>query len=623
MFWCSKILEDINGPQLINDSKTPSGRVHVGSLRGVLIHDAIFRTLKERGIPVRYLFGVDDYDPLDEIPAGEAEHFEQYLGQPLCNVPPPKGSASTDMAEHYIGEFFDIFRELDVHAETYRMRDVYRSGQLNPIIDIILNHHETVRNIYLNVSKSKRPDNWYPFQVICENCRRIGTTTVYNYDGKYVDYRCEPDLVTWATGCGHEGRVSPFDGNGKLPWKLEWVAKWKLFSITIEGAGKDHSTKGGSRDVAARCLKEIFGIKAPLNIPYEFFLVEGAKMSSSRGLGATARDMADFLPPEILRFLMLRTQPQRPVNFDANENYIIKLFNEFDRYHGRAQQDESSADDDRRIHSLSEVFETGNYYTANFQLVATLAQMPHLDLVREIEKYKGAALTAVERAKLDRRRMSALYWLENFASDEEKTEVQDVLPDGAQDLTSSQKAFLNTLADALQDIPWNSDAIQSAIFRVARMIPIRQPAAFQAIYRTIFNRRSGPKAGNVLSVLTADFVINRLHEVSYEIRDLWLETGLSAPDFEANLTTSKAKITGGRVQIEYCHDEEMGAIVFMFEYDDQKVHLFRVLVTECDDVEIADQDSFVAFARTYITEVVRNHGLPDLVIDPPQAPQRS
>ena len=97
MFWCDQLVEKIEGQQTINDSKTPSGRAHVGALRGPLIHDAIFRTLKAKGVPVRYLFGVDDYDPVDEIPYGEAEHFGKYLGAPLCNVPPPPGSLAFSM----------------------------------------------------------------------------------------------------------------------------------------------------------------------------------------------------------------------------------------------------------------------------------------------------------------------------------------------------------------------------------------------------------------------------------------------------------------------------------------------------------------------------------------------
>ena len=71
MFWTEDIAARVSGPQIINDSKTPSGRVHVGALRGVLIHDAIFRTLREKAIEARYVYGVDDFDPVDEIPKGE------------------------------------------------------------------------------------------------------------------------------------------------------------------------------------------------------------------------------------------------------------------------------------------------------------------------------------------------------------------------------------------------------------------------------------------------------------------------------------------------------------------------------------------------------------------------
>ena len=80
--------------------------------------------------------------------------------------------------------------------------------------------------------------------------------------------------------------------------------------------------------MAAACLRAIFKKEPPKNVPYEFFLVGGAKMSSSRGVGASARDMTDLLPPEVLRFLMIRTKPNSPVNFDVNEEGIVKLFNE-------------------------------------------------------------------------------------------------------------------------------------------------------------------------------------------------------------------------------------------------------------------------------------------------------
>ena len=74
MFWCDQLVEKTEGRQTINGSKTPSDRAHVGALRGPLIHDAIFRSLKAKGVSARYLFGCDDGNPVDEIP-----HRERFI----------------------------------------------------------------------------------------------------------------------------------------------------------------------------------------------------------------------------------------------------------------------------------------------------------------------------------------------------------------------------------------------------------------------------------------------------------------------------------------------------------------------------------------------------------------
>lgn len=542
MFWTEEVAAKCSGPQIINDSKTPSGRVHVGATRGVLIHDAIFRTLRAKGIEARYFFGVDDYDPLDEIPAGKGAHFEQYLGQPLCNVPPPDGSSAPDMAEHYMGEFWGVFEELGVEVERYRMRDIYRSGGFNEAIDQILRNAETVRKVYKEVSNSDRAATWYPFQTVCEQCGRIGTTEVYDYDGTVVSYRCRPNMVKWARGCGHEGKVSPFDGRGKLPWKLEWVAKWLTFPVTIEGAGKDHSTKGGSRDVSAACLREIFHKEPPLNVPYEFFLVGGAKMSSSRGIGASARDMADLLPPEVLRFLMIRTKPNSPVNFDVHEEGIVKLFNEFDRFHVRVNRDKTATADEVAVMRLAELKEEGGYVQANFQVVSALVQMPHLDVVHEIEKRVGRPLTEVERHHLDARIRSVKVWVERFAGEDEKTHLQETLPARAQELTAAQRGFLQQLATALPETPWEDEALQSKIFEVARLTPIEQPVAFKAIYRVLLDKEAGPKAGNLLAFLDKDFVIPRFQELAVSREDFLRETSISTEELEKWMAKEREKI---------------------------------------------------------------------------------
>ena len=576
MFWCDQLVEKIEGQQTINDSKTPSGRAHVGALRGPLIHDAIFRTLKAKGVPVRYLFGVDDYDPVDEIPYGEAEHFEKYLGAPLCNVPPPPGSNATDMADHYISEFFSVFGELGIRPEFYRMRDIYRTGKFNEAIDAILRKADVVRRIYKEVSGSERPDDWHPFQVVCEKCGRVGTTVVTSYDGKEVTYECKPDLVKWAVGCGNRGKMSPFDGKGKLPWKLEWCAKWRTFPVTIEGAGQDHSTKGGSRDVAMACLRAIFGQQPPLNCPYDFFLVGGAKMSSSKGIGVTSRDMANFLPPDLLRFLLVRPTPRQPVNFEPSEVYIIKLFNEFDRFHQKYFNDPKVSADDKRIYELSKVDLEPAHWLADFQLVAALSQMPHLDIVKELGRRKGSPFTELERKHLELRIRAARYWVETYASEEEKTRLQETLPTRAQELTQTQRAFLQILAEKLPDTAWEGDALQVCIFNAARLTPIDQPTAFKAIYRVLLDRDNGPKAGNFLSFLDRKFVEQRFRELPVDKTAFWKESAADDAALQQWLGKERPNISS---VLARCDTADSAAVVeLVASMNDGKTHCRRVLI---------------------------------------------
>jgi lysyl-tRNA synthetase class 1 len=580
MFWTEEVAAKCSGPQIVNDSKTPSGRVHVGALRGVLIHDAIFRTLRAKEIPARYLFGVDDFDPVDEIPKGEDAHFGKYIGWPLCNTPAPCGGEG-DMAEHYMREFWQVFEELGVVVERYRMRDIYRSGKFNEPIDFILRNADKVRRVYKEVSNSDRPEHWHPYQVICEKCGCVATTEVHRYDGEFVHYRCLPNRVVntklnLGKGCGHEGKVSPFNGNGKLPWKLEWVAKWVVFPVTVEGAGKDHSTKGGSRDVSEACLRAIYGTEPPLRVPYEFFLVGGAKMSSSRGLGASARDMASLLPPDVLRFLMIRTKPNSPVNFDVKEEGIVKLFNEFDRFHTRFHSGQANADESM-VCRLACLREPENYRTANFQLVSAMVQLPHLDEVREMEKRIGGNLTEVERQHLEQRIRSAREWVENFATEEEKTHLQETLPARAESLTQPQRAFLNSLADALEKTKWEDDALQTTIFDVARTTPVEQGSGFKAIYRVLLDREAGPKAGNLLAFLDRDFVVKRLRELPCDRVEFWKQTAVTADDLRAWYEKEKAKIASQEQRIEV--DGAVFSTEYLFTLTDGKRLLKRV-VTE-------------------------------------------
>lgn len=580
MHWCDEVIDPLlvggggggGAGLVINDSKTPSGRAHVGALRGPLIHDAVFRVLKERGVGVSYRFGVDDYDPVDELPAGMKEQYAQYLGQPLCNTPAPKGSTASDMADHFITEYFSVFKDLGIGCTFYRMRDIYRGGVFNEAIDRILKSAPLVREIYKKVSNSDRPGDWHPFQTICEQCGRIGTTEVTAYDGKEVTYRCRPDLVTWAKGCGHSGKVSPFDGRGKLPWKLEWVAKWATFPVSIEGAGEDHNTKGGSRDVACHCLEAIYGQRPPVNIPYGFLLIGGAKMSSSKGLGAAARDVADFIPPEILRFVMIRGSARRQANFDVTEEGLVKLFNDFDRAHKKTFADPKFPEAEKRSYLLSEVRPEGAYFDCEFSLVLALVQMPHLDLVKEFEKLKGSGLTEVELGHLRRREHAARFFLANYATDEERLTIQQSLPARAGELSVVQRGFLHTLAGMLSagTQERNAEGLQTTVFDAARATPIDQASAFSAIYRVLLDKGAGPKAGNLFAFLEKGWLVERLRAVGLDRGEFVRATVVPVAEVVAWLGDAKVKVVG------VSGVEDGGVVELRVRTGDEKVHVRRV-----------------------------------------------
>lgn len=577
MFWTQEVMKalDKSIPQLINDSKTPSGEPHVGSLRGVLVHDAIYKVLKSEDFQVKYIFGSDDYDPVDEIPKGQDEHFTKYLGMPLCNVPPPPGSEYSDMAEHFISGFFKIFDDLGVQAEKYRMRDVYRSGQFNEAIEKILQNKDAIRNIYREVSGSEKSDKWYPFQVICENCGRIGTTEVIDFDGKEVTYVCRPDLVKWATGCGHTGKMSPYDGNGKLPWKLEWVAKWMTWGITIEGAGMDHSTKGGSRDVSGRILREVFGKKPPYNVPYGFFLTEGAKMSSSKGIGATAREMNEFLAPEMLRYLMLSTPPKRAINFSPSENFMVKLFNDFDSVREGTFSDSAENESQTEIYRISELDTSENYIIPSFSLIKNLVQMPHIDVYSAARELKGDGLTELEGYRLSGRIQSAKFWLEHFATEEDKFTIQGELTEGIlAKLEPEHLGLIQQFRDDLRNIEWEEGAIQQQIFDSSRMVPILPKASFHAMYILFLNKDRGPQVGNLLYYLGKETVLNRLDAIQFDVSSVWKACSITWDELIDYSKVNKEKII--EASFAYRSDNEQSCIEFIFKMNNNQKTLRRL-----------------------------------------------
>ena len=93
MFWADELATQLDGPQVVNDSKTPSGTVHIGSLRGVVLHDAA----GERGGAVIVLSDVTRLRELEVVRQQFVANVSHELKTPITAI---KAAIETLLCDH-------------------------------------------------------------------------------------------------------------------------------------------------------------------------------------------------------------------------------------------------------------------------------------------------------------------------------------------------------------------------------------------------------------------------------------------------------------------------------------------------------------------------------------------
>lgn len=506
MHWADKIAQEIIAsgkfkPYWADDMKTPSGFAHIGSMLGPVIHSAIYRALKDAGQEVTLTYVFNDFDTIDEI--------HEHAGKVLKTIPSPE-TGFENLGDYLADDLKKSIEYLGFEAKYISSWDLYHRGLFDGVIRLALDNSEKIQDIYQKVSGSaKKEAGWLPFQVICEKCGKLGTTKVFAWDGEKVSYKCEPNLVDWAKGCGHEGKVSPFGGTGKLPWKVDWAAHWKVIGVTIEGAGKDHASAGGSYDIAMTICREVFKYPEPFKIPYEFILIGGKKMSSSKGVGLKAHDLVKILPAEVARFLFVSADIGSQSNFDPEGTMAIPdLFDAYDK--AREAYNENGNEDLSRTFVLSQIKNVPEkekgFVAPRFRDIANYLSQGFSEK-EVIEKMSQKNIGEVEgRIKF------AKVWLENYAPDDYKFEMTKEIPDDAKKLSTDQKEYLGEVAK-LFDKEINAESLQVSLYNLSKQIKINSKDAFAAIYLAFIGKTHGPRAGLLLFNIGKDKVLKRLKEV--------------------------------------------------------------------------------------------------------------
>ncbi|MEM2869311.1 MAG: lysine--tRNA ligase [Thermoplasmata archaeon] len=518
MHWVDVIARELlrRGVEHVVASGTSiSGQIHIGNAGDVIIADGVARAVREIGGRARLIWIADDADPLRRLPKQLPAEFDAHLGKPCYSLPCPEGHPHS-FVEHYVEPFVASLARLGVRPEVRSGAEMYRKGEYEALTRVALERGDTIRRILRDISGTEKASDWLPFEPVCERCGKIATTHAYAYRGDKVLYRCSGGVAgkMRIEGCGYEGEADL--RNGKLSWRVEWAARWKILGVTCEPFGKEHAASGGSYDTSSVISREVFGYEPPKPVIYEHILVGGRKMSKSLGNILTVEQFLEVAPPEVLRFFFFRTRATRHKDFDISRNllHLVEDYEHIERvYYGVDKPSpQEDAGDLKRSYELSQIDKPAQtFFQVPYTHLVTIVQLaPDFEGVKGIlaRNRQLDGLDDFWERKLAEKVGCVRAWVEKYAPEEHRFVLQRTVP--AVRLDDAEKGLLAGLAVELSTVPWEAERIHNAIHEKGKAMGLDAARTFGAVYKVMLGKERGPRMGYFLQSLDRDWVVGRL-----------------------------------------------------------------------------------------------------------------
>ncbi|WP_318552054.1 lysine--tRNA ligase [Kitasatospora fiedleri] len=517
---------------------SPSGPVHLGNLREIMVPHFVADELRRRGLDCRHLLSWDDYDRLRKVPAGVPAGFAEHIGRPLTAVPDPCGEHA-DWAEHFKAPLREALARLGVEVDEISQTRMYGSGayrdrivhamRQRDRIDEVLGRYRTKQAAAAPADGPEADEDededeaaaaggaggYHPYRPYCADCGRDSTAVVdFDEASTRIRYRC---------ACGHQDgfALSGADG-GKLVWKVDWPMRWAYEGVTFEAGGVDHSSPGSSFTVGSQLVREVFDGLPPKYLGYSFVGISGmAKMSSSKGGVPTPADILKVLEPPVLRWLYGRRQPRQSFRI-ALDQEIQRVYDEWDAL-GRKVDSGTATEADAAMLARSAGPAAGPLPTTPrplpFRTLASVADVAAGDpeqtlrILRDLTPDEPLASLDRARPRLDR----AQEWVRTYVPAQDRTQVRTE-PDTERlaRLTEDERTALKLLVEGL-DANWSLAGLTSLVYGVPKLragLPLDAPASpelktaqrelFALLYELLVGRDTGPRLPTLLLALGAD-----------------------------------------------------------------------------------------------------------------------
>ena len=501
MHWADVIAEKLlrtGKKHVISSGITPSGPIHLGSMREILTADAIVKAVNDKGGDAKLIYIADNADPLRKVyPFLDSKIYGEYVGMPLAEIPSPDGNGSYD--QYFLKPFFESLETVGVFPNVVENYNSYKEGKFAECTKSFVDKREETREILEKISGRQLPKKWFPWTFLDSD----GTLT----DGEVLDV--EWPNVTFLNKEGERVTNDMSKGEGKLPWRLDWPAKWKILNVTFEAFGKDHATKGGSYDTGKELSEKILDSKTPLDMVYEWIHLKGkGAMHSSTGLVISAEDMLTMAPPEVIRWIVMKPQPNRHIDFDPG----LGLLNMVDRY-DKTEQDYHEGvldDNEKRAFELSQVSKISKKKPSilPYKHLVTLTQSKtNLNEIIEALERSGE-VKDIDENKLENRVKCIKQWIQNYAPESVVFEIQKEKPEIKFD--DLQNKCIKLLIEKMKEVEWSPEGIHNSFYELQEKNEIPAKNFFKIMYNVLLNKDRGPRLGFFLATMSKDFIIERL-----------------------------------------------------------------------------------------------------------------
>ncbi len=506
-------------PQVIVSGITPSGEFHIGHLREILTAEMIHRACLDAGLDSRYVFIVDSMDPLRRVYDFLSPEYEKYIGVPLAYIPAPNAdgtpsTGSVSYAEYFLNPFLESLREIGVFPEIEMNHEAYEDGRFSEKIDQAICNRQEIREIIMTVSGRELPEDWFPYSPRGPN----GSMD----EVRVTDY--EYPFVSWEDENGVTGAADIRKADGKMPWRIDWAARWIIHQVTCEPAGKDHGAAGGSFDTGIP-ICEVLGGTPPEKIVYEWIQLKGmGPMSSSSGVTIGPMEALSLVPPEILRYVIARSKIGRHIEFDTG-SALFEMADEYERLLSRTETGEITKRMQTRIDTrkgalrLSQVVRNSDPSDSiagvSFRHLSMLAQIKSSDEEIWESLRNSGHLSGNPCDSLVVRLNKMRNWIggSHFPEDA-RIIIQTAIGDDFRENTSEeQKIFLRRLSKSLEDCEWDQDSIREKIRECTRICELVPRDGFSALYWALLGRSHGPRASALISEMDKRVLIDLLSGV--------------------------------------------------------------------------------------------------------------